>query len=137
MWRNLAGLDDIGTAQLGAAFTATDRLLLGFLGLVGIAAALCHPHPARILASLVAVAIVHADACNGCGDCLAACPYTAIEIAGDGNGAGPRIATISETACKGCGGCVPLCPENAIDLRGYTDAQITSMIDNLLEVSVP
>ena len=83
------------------------------------------------------VAIVHADACNGCGDCLAACPYTAIEIAGDGNGAGPRIATISETACKGCGGCVPLCPENAIDLRGYTDAQITSMIDNLLEVSVP
>ena len=60
MWRNLAGLDDIGTAQLGAAFTATDRLLLGYLGLVGIAAALCHPHPARILASLVAVAIVHA-----------------------------------------------------------------------------
>ncbi|HJW83233.1 MAG TPA: 4Fe-4S binding protein [Anaerolineae bacterium] len=47
------------------------------------------------------------------------------------------MATISETACKGCGGCVPLCPENAIDLRGYTDAQITSMIDNLLEVSVP
>src|SRR3990172_9272352 len=60
VWRNLAGLEDIGTAQLGAAFTATDRLLLGSLGLVGIAAALCHPHPARILASLVAVAIVHA-----------------------------------------------------------------------------
>ena len=81
------------------------------------------------------MAIVHADACTGCGDCLATCPYLAIEITGDGNGAGPRIATISETACKGCGGCVPLCPENAIDLRGYTDAQITSMIDNLLEVS--
>jgi len=32
---------------------------------------------------------------------------------------------------------VPVCPENAIDLRGYTDAQITAMIDNLLEVSVP
>jgi heterodisulfide reductase subunit A-like polyferredoxin len=32
---------------------------------------------------------------------------------------------------------VPLCPENAIDLLGYTDAQITSMIDSLLEVSVP
>ena len=79
------------------------------------------------------VAVVDADACTACGDCLATCPYTAIEMTGNGR----QYAVISETACKGCGGCVPLCPENAIDLRGYTDAQITSMIDNLLEVSVP
>ena len=26
-----------------------------------------------------------------------------------------------------------MCPQNAIDLRGYTDAQITAMIDGLLE----
>ena len=83
------------------------------------------------------VAVVHADACTGCGDCLSTCPYSAIEISGDGNGSGPRLVTISQTACKGCGGCVPLCPENAIDLLGYTNAQITSMIDTLLEVSVP
>jgi heterodisulfide reductase subunit A-like polyferredoxin len=31
---------------------------------------------------------------------------------------------------------VPICPENAIDLLGYTDAQITSMIDALVEVPV-
>jgi heterodisulfide reductase subunit A2 len=80
------------------------------------------------------VAVVHADACTACRECLTTCPYSAIEM---GTEAGREIALISATACKGCGGCVPVCPENAIDLRGYTDAQITAMIDNLLEVSVP
>jgi heterodisulfide reductase subunit A len=70
------------------------------------------------------VAIVHPEACDGCGECLTTCPYGAIELA-DG------LATVSETACKGCGGCVPLCPTNALDLRGYTDAQITALIDGL------
>ncbi len=79
------------------------------------------------------VAIVDADACTACGLCLEACPYGAIEMHADG---GSSVAAISETGCKGCGGCVPVCPENAIDLLGYTDAQITSMIDKLLEVPV-
>jgi heterodisulfide reductase subunit A len=43
---------------------------------------------------------------------------------------------ISKTGCKSCGGCVPVCPEGAIDLLGYTNAQITSMIDSLLEVPI-
>ena len=79
------------------------------------------------------VAVVHADACTACGLCLDACPYGAIEMTNHG---GPSVAVISETGCKGCGGCVPFCPENAIDLLGYTDAQITAMIDKLLEVPV-
>ncbi len=79
------------------------------------------------------VAVVHADACTACGLCVDACPYGAIEM----GTAGERlVARISETGCKGCGGCTPVCPENAIDLRGYTDAQITAMIDKLLEVPV-
>ena len=64
--------------------------------------------------------------------CLTACPYDAISMAEEGG----RLAVISATGCKGCGGCVPMCPENAIDLRGYTDAQVTAMIDSLLEVAV-
>jgi heterodisulfide reductase subunit A len=79
------------------------------------------------------VAIVHADACTACGDCLTTCPYGAITMGTAGERA---VAVISETGCKGCGGCVPVCPENAIDLRGYTDGQITAMIEQLVGVAV-
>jgi heterodisulfide reductase subunit A len=77
------------------------------------------------------VATVDVDACTGCGDCLTACPYDAISM---GEGEDRHVALISPTGCKGCGGCVPICPENAIDLLGYTDAQVSSMIDSLVEV---
>ena len=77
------------------------------------------------------VAIVEPDACTACGECLTACPFDAISMAEEGD---RHFAVISPTGCKGCGGCVPICPENAIDLLGYTDAEITSMIDALVEV---
>jgi heterodisulfide reductase subunit A len=91
------------------------------------------------------VATVDPVACDGCGECLATCPYNAIEAPSASGALDPQaaeapraaVAAISETACKGCGGCVPLCPRNAIDLRGYTDAQIGSMIDSLAEVALP
>jgi heterodisulfide reductase subunit A len=76
------------------------------------------------------VATVDPDRCTWCGKCENACPYEAIEKLSLN---GREVAAISEAGCKGCGGCVPMCPENAIDLRGYTDAQITAMIDGLLE----
>ena len=78
------------------------------------------------------VAIVDEDVCTWCGKCLEACPYDAIEeIEKDGK----AVAGVIRTACKGCGGCVPVCATDAVDLQGYTDAQIRSMIDGLLEVS--
>jgi heterodisulfide reductase subunit A len=77
------------------------------------------------------VAVVDPDACTACDACLTACPYDAISMTEeDGRG----FAVISPTGCKGCGGCVPVCPENALDLLGYTDAQITAMIESLVEV---
>ncbi len=76
------------------------------------------------------VATVDPDKCTWCGKCENACPYGAIEKLSLN---GREVATIGEATCKGCGGCVPVCPENAIDLRGYTDGQITAMIDGLLE----
>jgi heterodisulfide reductase subunit A2 len=79
------------------------------------------------------VAVVDADACTACGVCVEACPYAAIEMA---TVEGKALAVISRTGCKSCGGCVPVCPEGAIDLLGYTNAQITSMIDSLLEVPI-
>jgi heterodisulfide reductase subunit A len=77
------------------------------------------------------VAIVDAGACTACGDCLTTCPYDAISMT---EGADRHAAVISPTGCKGCGGCVPVCPENAIDLLGYTDAQVSAMIESLVEV---
>jgi heterodisulfide reductase subunit A len=77
------------------------------------------------------VAIVDPVACTACGDCLTACPYDAISMAEEG---ARHFAVISPTGCKGCGGCVPICPENAIDLLGYTDGQVSAMIDSLVEV---
>jgi heterodisulfide reductase subunit A len=79
------------------------------------------------------VAIVEPDTCTACGDCLTACPYDAISMAEEGD---RHFAVISATSCKGCGGCIPICPENAIDLLGYTDAQVTAMIESLAEVPV-
>jgi len=76
------------------------------------------------------VAMVDPDRCDNCGKCLTACPYDAIKPLSLN---GREVVTIDEATCKGCGGCVPVCPQNAIDLRGYTDGQITAMIDGLLE----
>ena len=79
------------------------------------------------------VAFVHPEACTACGACLTACPYEAISMTGED---GRSVAVISPTGCKGCGGCVPVCPENAIDLLGYTNAEVSAMIESLVEVPV-
>jgi heterodisulfide reductase subunit A len=74
------------------------------------------------------VAVVRTDACTWCGTCRAACPYDAISaVEADGR----MVATIDTAGCKGCGGCAPTCPTDAIDLLGYSDAQLTAMIDAL------
>jgi heterodisulfide reductase subunit A len=85
------------------------------------------------------VATVSLSACTGCGVYLAACPFAAIALVAaggsDGGAAavdGARVAAVDAAGCKGCGACAPACPEDAIDLRGYTDAQVRSMIDELL-----
>jgi heterodisulfide reductase subunit A len=76
------------------------------------------------------MASVNPELCDGCGECVAACPYAAIEMEED---QGKKVASVNRAGCKGCGGCVPVCPRDAIDLKGYTDAQIKSMIDGLLK----
>lgn len=77
------------------------------------------------------IAVVDAGACTWCGACSEACPYDAIEQVED---EGKAVAGVVMTSCKGCGACVPVCPVDAVDLVGYTDAQIRSMIDGMMEV---
>ncbi|MBN2113085.1 MAG: CoB--CoM heterodisulfide reductase iron-sulfur subunit A family protein [Acidimicrobiia bacterium] len=72
------------------------------------------------------IARVDTERCIWCEECLKACPYGAVErIMCDGK----EIAHILASQCKGEGACVPVCPYGAIDIEGYTDAQITAMID--------
>jgi NAD-dependent dihydropyrimidine dehydrogenase PreA subunit len=49
--------------------------------------------------------------CTGCGDCVAPCPETAIEIIEIEN---DIIAIIDPEKCIGCGECYFYCPKNAI-----------------------
>jgi heterodisulfide reductase subunit A len=77
------------------------------------------------------VAQVNAASCTMCGLCEETCPYDAVNRV---QFEGREVAEINAAVCKGCGGCAPVCPEDAIDLRGYTDAQIRAMIENLAEV---
>ena len=44
---------------------------------------------------------------------------------------GGRVAEINPALCKGCGLCVASCRSGAIRLRGFDDAQIYAMIDNI------
>jgi heterodisulfide reductase subunit A len=76
------------------------------------------------------VAVVDADKCVGCGDCIPTCPYTAIA-----RGAGEK-AQVNSALCQGCGACVAACPSGAITALHFTDEEIVAQIDGLLELAV-
>lgn len=53
------------------------------------------------------VCSVNASKCNGCGNCLGACPHGAISLTGG-------KAVINSNKCVGCGKCIPYCSKGAI-----------------------
>ncbi len=76
------------------------------------------------------VAVVNKEACEWCGKCDEACPYSAFEkVEKDGK----MIAKVIPSVCKGCGMCLPVCPSNALELIGLSDHDVESMIDVLIE----
>ncbi len=72
------------------------------------------------------VCTVDEKKCMGCGACVTACTYGAIELK-----TSKKIsrAEVFPVLCKGCGLCNMKCPTGAIQLRHFTDEQITSQID--------
>ncbi|MFC1484629.1 hydrogenase iron-sulfur subunit, partial [Candidatus Neomarinimicrobiota bacterium] len=68
--------------------------------------------------------------CTGCGICVKVCPFNAI-TGGDAKTKTP--VEIIEAACKGCGTCAAECNFDAILMKHFEDAQITAMIDSILE----
>ena len=77
------------------------------------------------------VAEVRSLHCVGCGLCVEVCPYGAPSLV---ESRGRLVAEINEALCKGCGLCVAGCRGKAISLRGFTDTQILTQMEALLQL---
>jgi heterodisulfide reductase subunit A len=64
--------------------------------------------------------------CIGCGACVTACTYGAVELKESKQG---KKAAVIPVLCKGCGLCNAKCPSAAIQLKHFTDDEILSQID--------
>jgi heterodisulfide reductase subunit A len=64
--------------------------------------------------------------CMGCGECISACAYGAIEFRETRQG---KKAVVNPVICKGDGLCCAKCPTGAISLKHFTDDEIISQID--------
>lgn len=60
--------------------------------------------------------IIDKDLCSGCGSCISACLYDALDINDDG------VAAADADKCKLCGACVSECPFDAISIEGGQEA---------------
>ncbi|HDS09893.1 MAG TPA: 4Fe-4S dicluster domain-containing protein, partial [Firmicutes bacterium] len=71
--------------------------------------------------------------CDGCGLCVALCPYKAIELKEKKLFGGmKKVAEVNEALCKGCGVCAASCRSNSIDLKGFTNDEVIKEIDALV-----
>ena len=70
---------------------------------------------------------VKPENCAACLVCVLSCPYGVPRINEDG------VSEIDPALCRGCGICAAECPGKAIELSWYTDEQLLSQVDALLE----
>jgi heterodisulfide reductase subunit A len=68
--------------------------------------------------------------CMGCGQCISACTYGAIEFRETRQG---KKAVVNPVLCKGDGLCNAKCPTGAIQLKHYTDEELLAQIDAAAE----
>ena len=73
------------------------------------------------------------DKCRGCGTCVEACAYSAIDLVPYERDPGRTIAKVNRALCKGCGSCAAACLNSAIEQKGYDSKQINVMIAALLD----
>ncbi|HDI78428.1 MAG TPA: CoB--CoM heterodisulfide reductase iron-sulfur subunit A family protein, partial [Desulfobacteraceae bacterium] len=76
------------------------------------------------------VCVVDEKRCIGCGACISACSYGAIEFFKTKGG---KKARVNPVLCKGDGLCNSKCPTGAIQLKHYTDQELISQIDAVFE----
>jgi len=73
--------------------------------------------------------VIDPELCTSCGICADVCPYGSITV--DRKKKTPAV--VVEAACKGCGTCGAECRFDAIEMKHFTDEQIMTMIDAMLE----
>jgi heterodisulfide reductase subunit A len=74
------------------------------------------------------VCVVEDKKCIGCGACMRACTYEAIQMQETRQG---HKAVVNPVLCKGDGLCNAKCPTGAISLKHFTDEEIASQIDTI------
>jgi heterodisulfide reductase subunit A len=74
------------------------------------------------------VADVDEEVCSACKLCIPLCPYDARVFDEEKN-----VVVVNEVLCEGCGSCVAACPSGASQQKNFTDDQIFSMVDIILE----
>jgi heterodisulfide reductase subunit A len=70
--------------------------------------------------------------CMGCGACITACTYGAIEFRDTKQG---KKAVVNPVLCKGDGLCNAKCPTGAIQLKHFTDKEVLAQIDAAAEAA--
>ncbi|WP_455393105.1 FAD-dependent oxidoreductase [[Eubacterium] cellulosolvens] len=83
------------------------------------------------------VSYVDESTCRGCGYCVEACPYNAIELKEVNQfGHVVQVAHVNEILCKGCGSCAAACLSGSIQQKKFEDRQIMTMIESFLSPEV-
>ena len=77
------------------------------------------------------VAEVDRDACVGCGNCYAMCPFDAVTMES------PGVSNIDPEACRGCGICVPYCTGLAIELKHYEYEPMSKKVEGEVDRTEP
>lgn len=73
-------------------------------------------------------ASINEERCSGCRICNNVCPFTAItfdEV--------KTVSVVNPALCQGCGTCIAACPAGAISGTHYSDKQILSQIEGILD----
>ncbi len=78
------------------------------------------------VASADFVAVVDADLCAGCGDCLERCQFGALVVPED-------ICVVDPGRCVGCGLCTTVCPSEALHLERRPAGEIPSPPADLMD----
>jgi heterodisulfide reductase subunit A len=76
-------------------------------------------------------ASIYAEKCGTCHTCEGLCPYGAISMVEWNE---KLVAQVNEVQCKGCGACVAACPAGAAIQNGFTNEQILSEIEGMLDM---